>query len=344
MTSFGEDWDRFASRHLGEWFGRSLAISVSNGALINALPYHLSSQSVSLSQTNPSSLLLSCTVTSSDDSNSAQLLIRYNLNKFHCFTDGSYSADHTLIDLSLLLPPQHRIAQYAIEFALPVSATERVRCFMIYNKLRELDAIILLEEVRSSLFDTREPLAFTSLVGEWRGQSETFRHRDENDSPQGFAARGKPSSPSRRARRSYSEEDLPSELKNPSGSDDGLLRTKTVVQYGWDPVKGTVRRATVLSDMQDNELGRSVIYGQVDSNSDCLFDITRFGQNSANETLFFALNNGCFVMSPMRRVRGVPATGELGCLITAGFRRRLARTYGKTTVASETLASESLLE
>lgn len=344
MSSYGDDWDRFSSRHLGDWQGRSLAISVADGSLVSATSYRLSSQSVTLSKTNESSLLLTWTLEneSEDAALSTNMLLRYNLEKFHCFPDGSYSADHTLLEMAHLLPNAHRVAHHAIEFALPVSATERIRCFMLYNKARNLENVLLLEEVRSGLFDTREPLALTSLVGEWKGQCETFRHEVENDRPIGFHSKPAGKSPTRRARRVYSEDDLPSQLKNPSGGEDGLLKTKTSVHFGWDPAKGVVRRATMLTDMQGNELGRSVVYGSVSAENGGLFDIARFESNTANESVFVALNNACFAMAPMKRVRGVPAAGELGCLITPGFRRRLVRIYGKNTVASETLSSESL--
>lgn len=346
MASFGDDWERFASRHLGDWHARSLAVSVADGSLVSSASFHLSSKSPTRSQTNPSSLLLPWSVTCDDLDGgrgrvASELHLRYNLAKLHVFTDGTYSADHSLVELGSILPPGHDFAHFAIEFALPASSTERVRAFLLYDESRVLTSLLLLEEARSGLFDTREPLAVSSLVGSWCGISETFRHNAEDDRGVGFGLQNLPS-PSRRARRAYDEEDLPSELKNPSGGEDGLLKTKSSIQFGWDPIKGTVRRATVLSDMQDHELGRSVIYGALDSNTGGLFDFIRFESNTATESVLAALNNACFVMAPMKRVRGVPASGELGCHIAPGFRRRLLRIYGKTSVASETLASESL--
>ncbi|CDF32655.1 unnamed protein product [Chondrus crispus] len=213
---------------------------------------------------------------------------------------------------------------------------------MLYDSARVLHAVLLLEEVRAGLFDTRAPLALTSLVGEWKGQCETFRHLAADSHPLGFAAKPSAKSPSRRAARHYSEEDLPPELKNPSSGPDGLLKTKTVVQFGWDPGAGTVRRATVLTDMQGNELGRSVVYGAIMPDQNGLFDVATFESNTENESVFVALPNACFVMAPAKRVRGITAVGELGCLITPGFRRRLVRIYGKSSVVSETLSSESL--
>lgn len=346
MTNFGEDWDRFSSRHLGEWHGRAIALSIPDASLLSSTNYRTSSDSVTLSRTNPSSLLLKWNIQpdSTDTATSpSEIILRYNPDKFHCFPDGSYSADHALVELPLILPDAHPIAQHAIEIALPVSATERTRSFMLYDESRVLHTLVLLEEVRSGMFDTKEPLALTSLVGEWRGLSETFRHENEDKRAVGFERKQGANSPTRRARRKYSEEDLPSQLKNPSGGKDGLIKTKSSVRLGWDPTNGTVRRSTVLSDMQDHELGRSVVYGIVDSQVKGLFDVTRFESNTATETLFVALNNGCFVTAPVKRVRGVSATAELGCLITPGFRRRLVRIYGKSSVASETLSAESLV-
>lgn len=346
MTNFGEDWDRFSSRHLGEWHGRAIALSIPDASLLCSTNYRASSSSVTLSRANPSSLLLKWIIQRESidtAANSSEVILRYNLDKFHCFPDGSYSADHALVELPLILPDMHLIAQHAIEIALPVSATERIRSFMLYDESRVLHTVLILEEVRSGMFDTREPLALTSLVGEWKGLSETFRHEKEDRRVVGFDPKKGTNSPTRRARRKYSEEDLPSQLKNPSGGNDGLIRTKSSVRFGWDPTNGTIRRSTVLSDMQDHELGRSVVYGAVDTEAKGLFDIARFESNTATETLFIALNNGCFVTAPVKRVRGISATAELGCLITPGFRRRLVRMYGKYSVVSETLSSESLV-
>lgn len=345
MTSYGEDWDRFASRHLGDWQGRSLAITVPQGALISASSYRLSSPSTALSKTNASSLLLTSTLSADvrPAPAPAPFLLRYNLEKFHCFPDGAYSADHTLLEIPHLLPAASSLAHHAIEFALPVSATERIRCFLLYDAARALHALLFLEEVRSALFDTRPPLALTSLVGEWQGQCEIFRHDPDDNRSVGFAAKPAAKSPTRRAARNYSEDDLPAELKNPSGGEHGLFKTKTVVRYGWDPAKGTVRRATVLADMQGNELGRSVVYGAIHAAQTGLFDVARFESNTENESIFVALPNACFVMAPRRRVLGVSAVAELACLITPSFRRRLTRIYGRSSVASETLSSESLV-
>lgn len=346
MANLGEDWDKFSSRHLGEWHGRATALSIPNASLLCATNYRLSSSPTSLSRTNPSSLLLKWIIQlESTDANtkSSESILRYNLDKFHCFPDGSYSADHALVELPLILPDTHRVAQHAIEITLPVSATERTRCFMLYDESRMLRTVLLLEEVRSGMFDTREPLALTSLVGEWKGLSETFRHEEENMRSVGFGPKKDVKSPTRRARREYPEEDLPSQLKNPSGGKDGLIRTKSSVRFGWDPANDTIRRTTVLCDMQDHELGRSVVYGAADAEARGLFDIARFESNTATETLFIALNNACFVTAPIKRVRGITVIAELGCLITPGFRRRLVRMYGKSGVVSETLSSESLV-
>lgn len=345
MGSFGDDWERFSSRHVGEWHIRALAISVSDGSLLSSGSFVITSQPPKRSRINPSSLLLKWNVRDAGSETAlrgeSELLLRYNLDKLHVFADGSYSADHTLVELDWILPPAYAIAQHAIEFALPVSATERVRAFLVYDERRVLRCLLLLEEARSGLFDTREPLSLTSMTGEWRGVSQTFRYDDEDQPGNGFGAPKRPS-PSGRSRRVYDTEDLPPQLKNPSGGDDGLLKTKTVVQFGWDPTKDTVRRATMISDMQDHELGRSVIYGDIDSNDVGLFDIARFESNSPNESVFAVLNNACFIMAPVKRVRGVPSTAELGCHVTPGFRRRIVRVYGKRTVTSETLTSESL--
>lgn len=344
MPSFGEDWERFSSRHLGEWHGRSLALSTTDGSFLSAVNYRLSSTSVCPSQTNPSSLLLKCQVRQDSDEPTQSppgWLLRYNLDKFHCFADGSYSADHALTEIPMLLPETKRVTHYAIEIALPVSATERIRTFLLYDKERILEAVLLLEEVRSGLFDTREPLALTTLVGEWKGLSQTFRHEPDPQRAFGFGRDASRQSPTRRARREYSDEDLPPQLKDPSGGSDGLIKSKTVIRFGLDPANGKLRRSTVLRDMQDNELGQSVVYGTVEGEAGRLFDMARLEAKSATESVLIPMNNATFVVAPVKRVRGVPAAAELGCLITPGFRRRLVRMYGKASVVSETLSSES---
>lgn len=338
MTSFGSDWHRFADRHLGNWQGRAMLVNPSAKPL-HSVDYSISCSAVSPSTTNRSVLLLETTISTDQSNRQSKPSLRYDLSAFHVFLDGAYSAEHTLLDLPLLLPPEYNLLQSAIELALPVSATERVRSFLLYDKHRTLVAILLLEEVRSHLFDTRAPLALTSLVGEWRGQSETFRHTSRAARPAGF---GSPTSPTARAKRVYSHEDVPDELKHPSSTDDGLLKTNTLVRFGWDPPTKTVRRATDIQDMQNNHLGRSVVYGVIDESG--LFDVARFDSSTPSETLLIALNNACFVAAPLNRVQGVPISAELGCLVTAGFRRRIVRMYGPKSVASETLTSETLLQ
>ena len=210
---------------------------------------------------------------------------------------------------------------------MTVSASERVRVFLLYDNQRNLSSVVLLEEVRAGLFDTRAPVALTSLVGEWRGQAETFRHPSPQSRPLDSAK--------------YSPDDLPPQLKNPSSTGDGLLRTATTVSFAWDPAKATVRRATILRDMSDNQLGSSVVYGLVDEAG--MFDIARFDTHSSSESLLLTLTNACFISAPIKRIRGVSASAELACLVTPTFRRRILRIYGTNSVVSDTLASESLI-
>lgn len=338
MTEFGGDWDRFENHHLGEWHGRSLALSA-QAQLLLSCQYLLQSTTIIRSKTNPENVHLTFQVqlTDSEPAEPVSASIRYNLSSFHVFADGTYSSDHSFPEIPLLVPEDHAQPQSGIQFTLPISSTERVRCFLLYDAQRNLQTVLLLEEVRASLFDTRQPLALTSLVGKWCGQAETFRHETDSKRAVGF---GKSNSPTSRAKRQYSDEDLPQQLKNPSGSDDGLLKTKTTVNFGWYPSSGKLRRSTVLQDMQDHELLHTVTHGAA---QDCgLFDCAVFDQGTPSETIMLILSNACFVLAPMKRVRGVSVAAELGCLITPGFRRRITRMYGRSVVASETLASESM--
>lgn len=344
MESFGADWDRFTARHLGDWHGRALALSPRDGSLLRACSYQLVTDSVALSRTNRSAVHVAASVVP-EGAAPQPLLTRYNLDTFHCFADGSFSAEHFLLGLQAFLPPGSPASSSAVELALPLSASERVRCFMLYDGTAELTAVVLLEEARAGMFDSREPLCLSALLGEWRGRSETFRHSDENaGAAVGFGSTTKrfDSPTARRGHSSYSDEDLPNELKNPSSGEDGLLKTQTQVSFGWNPSEGTVRRATVLSDMSGNELGSTVSYGTVHSEQAGLFDLIRFAPDTADEAVSIAMSNSCWLTAPRKRVRGVASSCELGCLVTAGYRRRLARVYGKTSVASETLSAESL--
>lgn len=345
MTDYGEDWDRYAARNLGLWHGRALVVSPS-AEIIHATSYTLSSEKVNPSISNPS-ILQVCSVLESSSLlptklDNCNLLTRYDLNSFHCFADSTFSADHSLLHMPGLLPTSCDVAHTAIEFCIPLSATDRARCFLMYNAERHLTEIVLLEEARAAMFDTREPVALTTLIGDWHGLSETFRHEPLYDSGRGFAKGGKSiKSPTYRAKKKYSKQDLPEQLKNPSSSDDGLLRTKSTVCLGWDPANGTLRRSTLLHDMQQNELGRSVIYGSVNEKA-VMFDMAQFENGTPHESLLVTLNNGCFIMAPIKRARGVPVFAEFGCLVTPSFRRRVVRMYGRTDVISETLAAESL--
>ncbi len=325
----GQDWARFCARHLGDWDGRCVVVVASTGALEGVHEYQLTSKGVSMSKSNPSSALINYAL-----SDGRILTLRYDVRNFHVFADGSYTADHYVLDLSAVtgLPTA---TPFAVEAALPLSASERVRAFLLYDDTRALTHIALLEEAVGGLFDTRAPLSLTALVGEWRGPRETFRH----SSTRGFGD----ASPTTRARTPYSEEDLPRQLKDPSGAPDGTLRTQGAVRWGWDPVADTVRRATVVSDMRGKVLQNLTLYGRREALPGAMFDVVRFGgAGDPDESVLLALNNGCYVQAPLRRARGVPAAAELCCLVTPAFRRCVKRVYGREGVASETLSSESM--
>lgn len=307
-------------------------VCASTGKLTGSREYALRSAGVTMSRANPSSALVKYSLPEGHE-----LTLRYNVSGFHVFADGSYSADHFVLDLSPLTGLETGSTPFAVEAALPLSATERVRAFLLYDDSRSLTHIALLEEAIDGLFDTREPLSLTALVGEWRGPRETFRHEDL---PRGFGAA---ISPTARARTPYTPDELPRELQDSSAAADGTIRTQGAVRWGWDPAADTVRRSTVVSDMRGNELENLALYGRCEAVPGAMFDLIRFGTpGDPDESILLALNNGCYVQAPLRRARGVPAAAELCCLITPAFRRCVRRVYGRKGVASETLSSESM--
>jgi hypothetical protein len=335
-------WDRFCSRHLGEWTGRSVAISASTARIVSSSSYTLRTKSVAPSRSNPNFVLLSAELNSTTCESGEEhvsmpdVTFRYDTSSFFVFEDGSYSADMRLLTLSSLLPEGSTVP-FAIEHALPVSATERVRVFLIYDTLDQLQTVVHCEETREGLFEDRTPLAFTSLLGDWCGQAETL-HRttsSSNSAGSGFGTNRQKHLPRPPL---FSKEDLPDELKHSSAGKDGLMRLQTSVSYRWDPSGNAVRRTTALADMSGQKLGTSTIYGRISQDSEALFDIIRCSDNS----IIVPLPSGCYVSAPLSKARGVPASSELGCLVTPNYRRRCVRTYSATGLASETVATESM--
>jgi Domain of unknown function (DUF3598) len=200
-----------------------------------------------------------------------------------------------------------------------------------------LQTILHCEETREGLFENRTPLAFTSLLGDWYGQAETL-HRTDSTSNSRFSGLGTKRQRPQPSARSFSKEDLPDELKHSSAGKDGLMRFQTSVSYRWDPAANAVRRTTALADMSGEELGTSIIYGRIEEESGALFDVIRCSDNS----IIIPLPGGCYVSAPLSKARGVPASSELGCLVTPNYRRRCVRTYSAAGLASESVATESM--
>jgi Domain of unknown function (DUF3598) len=392
MGDHGKSWDRFISRHLGDWTGRSLAVTA-GAKLISAQSYHLSTSSVAPSKANPSYILLSADITPCEDGpidpsadsavgpkewqTAQQIASRYDIDSMFVFEDGSFTSDSRLLSLGRLLPREAGAIPFAIELALMLSATERVRVFIVYDSQSKLESICLAEETREGLFENRPPLAFTSLVGAWNGISETL-HRPNVKTPfSGFgkANRMSAAQPVTGIGNTYSKEDLPPELRAGSAGKDGLLRLKSSQVFSWDPTHDSVRRVrllrlpyridsisncctllltrvssrlsflflafcktTVLRDMSEVELGSSTVYGKVDAESGSMFDLVTCSDN----TLLLALSNGCYVSAPVLRARGIASTSEFGCLVTPNLRRRISRTYSDKGLASESLVTEAL--
>jgi Domain of unknown function (DUF3598) len=342
----GPSWDRFLSSHLGDWTGRSLALSPT-GALIHTQAYTLSTSSVAPTKSNPSAILVAADLSADGADGSDTMDTRYDADSLFVFEDGSYTHSHRLLATPRILPRDERVP-FVIEHALSLSATERVRCFLAYTAENALDAVVILEETRQGLFENRPPLAFTSLVGEWRGQAETLQRPPPRPGQftgfgRGRAAAGTLPRPAARPR--FSQDDLPDALKHPSGkATDGLVRLKTVVSYGWDPRQrggvdlGRLRRTTKLIDMAGDELGQSIVYGSVVAEAGSLFDSVR----CSDDSVMLMLSNASWVSAPLSRARGKSTTSELGCLVTAACRRRITRTDAKWGVASESLVTESL--
>lgn len=348
MTNYGPSWDRFCSRNLGKWTGRSIAVSGDSARLVSSNEYILSVESLSPLRSNPDYVQLKANLllnefevepkqAESDHKN--MISSRYNASSLWVFEDGSYTADTRFLSLSNILP-RESVIPFAIEHSLSLSATERVRAFFIYDTGDHLETVVILEETREGLFENRAPLAITSLVGNWNGQAEAFHRPPAFSSFRGFGSsksNNKSGTHGGLPQTQYSKEDLPDELKHGSAGKEGLMRMKTSVSYGWDPTAGSVRRTTSLADMQGVELGTSTLYGKICSEDGSLFDIIRCSDNS----VIIALSNGCYVSAPKNRARGIPASSELGCLLTPHFRRRCVRTYASHGLASEMLASES---
>lgn len=151
----GPSWDRFVSSHLGDWAGRSLALSPA-GRLLRSEAYALSTTSVAPLKSNPAFVLVSATVTAdgADPTAARAMDARYDAADLHVFDDGSYTAKHRLLALPHL-PDGTPAAPVAIEHTLSLSATERARVFLAYDADGALDSVVLLEEARHGLFEVR---------------------------------------------------------------------------------------------------------------------------------------------------------------------------------------------
>lgn len=326
----GKSWDRFISTSLGSWTGRCLSISP-EGNLLSSLAYTLSTTGVKPTRSNPSSILVAATLTPANAAPTA-LDLRYDTSSLYVFPDGSFTSTHRLQSLSPLLPSP-TATDLCIEHVLILSATERVRAFANYSADGALLSTVLLEEVRADLFENRDPLALTALLGEWGGEAEALQ-RPRGGGGAGFG----PANTAAKSAARYSKHDLPDALHHPSRSAvEGLVRFRTKVGYGWDPAAARLRRTTVLADLQGEQLGASTVYGNVEAAEGALFDVVK----CSDETLLFALSNSCFLSVPSRRGKGSVTTSELGCLITPHCRRRIQRTNAKWGVASESLVTES---
>lgn len=356
MDDLSPSWNRFCETQLGDWSGRALVIT-SQGALVHSGTYSLSTTSVSASRSNPSFRVLALEARVPSEASGATVAdaeLRYDADQLHVFDDGSYTASHRLLALPFALPNAAPAIPLAVEHVLVLSATERARVFLAYDAGNAFEAAIFLEEAREGLFENRPPLAFTSILGEWKGVAESLqrvyngeggRRQQDGRRPfgRGFGTRSSSGKAQRGAAYSgpapeYSKEDLPPELQHPSRkAENGLMRFRTTVNYGWDPSSSTLRRTTALTDMQGVELGMSTVYGEILAEDGSLFDIVKCSDDSA----LLTLSNGCWISAPLSRARSVPGTSELGCLVTPSARRRCTRTYGVKGLASETLVTES---
>lgn len=339
MSGKNSSWDRYCERHLGQWHGRAVHMSCADARLLAAKTYQFTTTSVTRSRANSNVLVVNASLGveprghGKETSNQAtDFSLRYDTESLFVFDDGSYTAESRFLDLPGLLPDATPVP-FAIEHALVVSVSERVRVYSIYDSDQQLSSMLLLEEARDGLFENREPLAITSLVGEWTGQAETYCRPRTSRAGKGFGP-----GPAEETRMEYSKEDLPPELKHASSSKNGLMRIQTQILYGWNPASNLIRRTTKLSDMSGNELGSSIVYGSIAQDGGGMFDLVRFSDGS----VMVALPNGCYACAAPKRARGVPATSEVGCLITPRLRRRCARTYAAWGLASETVAQEGL--
>jgi len=160
-----EAWERFKGRHMGKWSGRSTHVDVRTMAQVRLDEY-----SWSMSDATFSNRDVRVTGTMSGDGWDWKVAYNIGMPSFYVFEDGSYCAEHEMLEVADI-----PISRLAVEMCLTISATERLRSFLLYDFESILRRVFLLHEVQDDLWEDRYPTSLLSLVGKWRGETKSAR-------------------------------------------------------------------------------------------------------------------------------------------------------------------------
>mmetsp|Transcript_1889 Transcript_1889/g.4147 ORF Transcript_1889/g.4147 Transcript_1889/m.4147 type:complete len:363 (-) Transcript_1889:2044-3132(-) len=351
----GESWVRFREQE-GLWYGRSTQVGV-NGNVIRRDQYQVDIKCAHEAHAQQEQLQELTIAPRADDegheefslfatysveptptttATTAPATLKYEhqlrYKDTFVFGDGSYCGDHFLFEF-----PHAPLSSLSVEHCIGVSATERIRLFALYGLDRALERVIVCNEVRDSLWETRAPLSVVSLLGTWTGEARTKRSQ-------------------------Y------------SGS--GFLRFRTSAQFGWDFEK-SVRRALHMVSMNDSATlsassnnaaagvappseserisetrdseeiekkkkietmqHRSACYGEYDGGNKVLY-------GAGNDTqVMVLLPHGCYCLCPATLATPAAWQSECACLVADASRKRISRLRNSENMPlSDTLCVESI--
>lgn len=158
-------WKRFSERHLGDWYGRSTHVDVRTMEQVRLDAYTWKMGDATIA---PYEVRLSGCMTGNGWT--SEVNYRVGSPGFYVFEDGSYCVQHEMLELNDV-----PLARLAVELCITVTATERVRCFLLYDFESILRRAVLLNEVKEELWEERNQLSLLSLVGRWRGSTTSAR-------------------------------------------------------------------------------------------------------------------------------------------------------------------------
>eukprot|EP00188_Purpureofilum_apyrenoidigerum_P002556 Plantae.Rhodophyta-Purpureofilum_apyrenoidigerum.ctg26238.p1 GENE.Plantae.Rhodophyta-Purpureofilum_apyrenoidigerum.ctg26238~~Plantae.Rhodophyta-Purpureofilum_apyrenoidigerum.ctg26238.p1 ORF type:complete len:292 (-),score=41.77 Plantae.Rhodophyta-Purpureofilum_apyrenoidigerum.ctg26238:303-1178(-) len=164
MNSY-DAWNRFSSRHLGNWSGRSTHVDVRTMDQVR-----LDSYAWEITEQTKARTEVRVTGSMTGDNWSWELKYNVGASGFFIFEDGSYCAQHEILEIADGPP-----SRLVVELCLTVSVTERLRCFMLYDFESMLRRVILVNEVKDELWEERNPSTLVSLVGRWQGRTISAR-------------------------------------------------------------------------------------------------------------------------------------------------------------------------